>query len=512
MVAIIYLRVSTEEQAKHGYSLQDQRETCAARARALGATEIVECADEGVSGELLSRPGVDRARELVRDGHAQLFVCTDPDRLARNLTFQLIVTEEIEKAGCRLEFVNFDLQKTAEGRLFYTLRGAIAEYEKAKIKDRVTRGRLQKAKQKQMTHNPRIYGYRFNKDRDVLEVDNDQAEIVKFIYDWYTAPGSEETPNSIAAKLNSMGVPAASGIPWQRQAVRRILRYETYTGLFHLRQYDSAGLRLNRFRPKEERVSRKRRPREEWIAVEVPAVISREQWAAAQRKLDAAKRLRPGVAAEPYLLSGLLRCGVCGAPMHGKQTQAVPLRRHYVCRERYQRDRFTRTGARCTMPYVPAEDVDSQVWETVQSWLRKPELLRREWDKLGDRRARRADSEPELRMIERQAKAVVTDRGKVVRLLTRELLPEAEAEAMLADLRTREASLTARRTALLAERVTAATKAADLRSFESMAAEVRDRLEFLNIKERQTLLRMVIAEATIYPDGNVRIRPRAGGA
>jgi DNA invertase Pin-like site-specific DNA recombinase len=70
MICIVYSRVSTEDQARHGYSLPDQREQGAARAAALGYSpaQIIHLADEGISGEILERPALSRARELIRAG------------------------------------------------------------------------------------------------------------------------------------------------------------------------------------------------------------------------------------------------------------------------------------------------------------------------------------------------------------------------------------------------------------------------------------------------------------
>ncbi|MEG3067983.1 MAG: recombinase family protein [Syntrophaceticus schinkii] len=144
MRAAIYVRVSTEEQAVHGYSLAEQREACSQRAAELGAVEILLFADEGASGATLDRPGLDALREAVRMGTVNTLVLRDPDRLSRRLAHQLYLSEEFEKAGVQLEFLDFEWKTTPEGRLFYAIKGAIAEYEREKIRERVTRGKLQK--------------------------------------------------------------------------------------------------------------------------------------------------------------------------------------------------------------------------------------------------------------------------------------------------------------------------------------------------------------------------------
>ena len=145
--AAIYVRVSSEEQAQHGYSLDAQRHACRIRAQQLGATTMVEFADEGVPGTILERPGLTKLRQAVMRRDVDVVVIYDPDRFARSLAHQLLVTDEIERAKIRLDFVNFEWQNTPEGKLFYAMRGAFSEYEREKIRLRTSTGRIQKARQ-----------------------------------------------------------------------------------------------------------------------------------------------------------------------------------------------------------------------------------------------------------------------------------------------------------------------------------------------------------------------------
>ncbi|KGT72800.1 DNA recombinase, partial [Bradyrhizobium japonicum] len=90
----IYARVSTEEQAKSGFSLQDQVRECRKKA---GTDQIIEYVDEGVSGEFLDRPALSQLRYDVRNGLIDKIVCFDPDRLSRKLMNQLLITDEWEQ-------------------------------------------------------------------------------------------------------------------------------------------------------------------------------------------------------------------------------------------------------------------------------------------------------------------------------------------------------------------------------------------------------------------------------
>nr|WP_253901981.1 recombinase family protein [Brevibacillus sp. HB1.3] len=140
----IYARVSTEEQAKSGFRfrLDDQVRECRKKA---ATSEAAEYTDD-VSGEFLDRPALSRLRQDVKDGVITQIVCLDPDRLSRKLMNQLLITDEFDKRGIELVFENGEYAKTPEGQLFYSMRGAITEFQKVKINERMSRGRRGKAR------------------------------------------------------------------------------------------------------------------------------------------------------------------------------------------------------------------------------------------------------------------------------------------------------------------------------------------------------------------------------
>src|SRR5579875_1366259 len=116
MHGAIYTRVSTLDQAEEGLSLDTQREAGEALARELGASSV-EVLEDAFTGTSLDRPAMNRLRDMVRARQVDLIVVYDPDRCSRDLSDLLIVTREIERAGVRLEFVNFDWQRTPQGML-----------------------------------------------------------------------------------------------------------------------------------------------------------------------------------------------------------------------------------------------------------------------------------------------------------------------------------------------------------------------------------------------------------
>jgi site-specific DNA recombinase len=104
-VAAIYARVSSERQREEG-TIQSQvaglRELAAERGLAV-AEEFVFC-DEGISGATLTRPALERLRDRAAEGCFEVVLCHCPDRLARRYAYQVLLLEELERAGVEVVF------------------------------------------------------------------------------------------------------------------------------------------------------------------------------------------------------------------------------------------------------------------------------------------------------------------------------------------------------------------------------------------------------------------------
>ena len=358
--AAIYSRVSTDDQAKHGYSLPSQLEACQKYAEEHGWT-VVECvSDEGVSGATLDRPGLDRIQDMAAAGEIDILIVYELDRLARRTVYQMLIEEELGKAGVTIHYVLGDYDDSDEGRLQKQIRAAIAEYERAKIQERMNRGKRQRVRSgKVIVHGRPPYGYQV--EDGMLVPFEPEARTVRLIFDWYTR--ERLAIRAIVRELNKLNLPTAADSPdrkgivkqqkrgrWARSSVNRILANETYVGTWHYQKLRREG---NRLQP---------RPREEWIAVEVPALVSRKEWEAAQERRrknrEQARRNRK----HQYLLSGCILCGRCGA-----RTYSYPSKGYlfYVCSRR----RGEVLGEKCDLPIFSADQVDAVVWDYLRSLL-----------------------------------------------------------------------------------------------------------------------------------------------
>src|SRR5215208_1953518 len=130
--AILYARVSTEEQARTGYSLAQQLEALRQHAACEGYDILEEVTDPGQSGASLARPGLDRVRDLVAAGGVSVVLAQDRDRIAREPAYHYLLSEEFGECGCKIRALNDRGDDTPEGELQTAILDQLAKFERAK--------------------------------------------------------------------------------------------------------------------------------------------------------------------------------------------------------------------------------------------------------------------------------------------------------------------------------------------------------------------------------------------
>src|ERR671933_1067720 len=145
--AILYARVSTDEQARSGYSLTQQLEALREYAARDGYEVLEEVTDPGHSGASLERPGMDRVRNLVAAGGVSVVLAQDRDRFAREPAYHYLLREEFKEHGTTLRALNDRGDETPEGELTDGILDQLAKYERAKTAERTRRGKLQRARE-----------------------------------------------------------------------------------------------------------------------------------------------------------------------------------------------------------------------------------------------------------------------------------------------------------------------------------------------------------------------------
>ena len=139
----LYARVSTQMQEKEE-TVSSQIDELAryAQLQGLSIPDELRFVDEGYSGSTLARPALDALRDKVAEGLVDAVLVHDPDRLARDYVYQMLLVEEVERHGCRFHFVRRPIGTTPDEKLLLQMQGVIAEYERAKIRERTRRGKM----------------------------------------------------------------------------------------------------------------------------------------------------------------------------------------------------------------------------------------------------------------------------------------------------------------------------------------------------------------------------------
>jgi site-specific DNA recombinase len=377
----IYVRVSSQRQAQT-QTIEQQITRLQAHCQAQGWPWLEEniFRDDGFSGSSLSRPGLDRLRDQVKQAAFDQVILTNPDRLARNYVHQMLLIEEFERSGCKVEFVERPMSQDPHDQLLLQIRGAVAEYERSLISERMRRGRQQKFQAGTLlpwTRTP--YGYRPNPDRPRdpagIRVEPSEAAVVSYIYETYRVEGQSLhglTKNLIGRQILS---PSGRAL-WSASSVREILTNPVYTGTLY------AG--RTRPQPSSERnsalkpVGHKNRGRVEtdpadWLVVgQIEAIVSKEQFEAVQLKLSRGQQFaQRNNTAHQYLLRCLISCGHCRLASSGRTSNA---KAYYACTGKMDPIHSGLTE-RCSSRFIPADQLDALVWQDLCEILTNPGLI-----------------------------------------------------------------------------------------------------------------------------------------
>jgi site-specific DNA recombinase len=161
--AILYARVSTDEQARSGFSLSQQLEALREYAAREGYEILEEVAEPGKTGAILDRPGLDRVRDLVAADGVSVVLAQDADRITRDPVHRAFLDEELERSGTRLVALDDWGDNTHEGELLKYLKGWVSKGERLKTAERTRRGLLRKAREGKVIKGPKAnFGFRFN--------------------------------------------------------------------------------------------------------------------------------------------------------------------------------------------------------------------------------------------------------------------------------------------------------------------------------------------------------------
>jgi site-specific DNA recombinase len=287
MKVATYVRVSTDEQAKEGFSIPAQRERLRAFCESQGWEIVQEYIEEGWSAKDLDRPQMQRLLKDIKKGNIDIVLVYRLDRLTRSVLDLYLLLQTFEKYNVAFRSATevYDTS-TAMGRLFITLVAALAQWERENLAERVKFGIEQMIDEgkKPGGHSP--YGYKFDKDFNCTIIE-DEANVVRMIYRMYCDGYGYR---SIADRLNELGIKPRIAKEWNHNSVRDILTNDIYIGTYRW----GNKVVLNNH----------------------PPIISETLFRKVQKEKE--KRRVDRTRVGKFLLTGLLYCGNCnGHKMQG---------------------------------------------------------------------------------------------------------------------------------------------------------------------------------------------------
>ncbi len=501
--ATLYARVSKDDRSNDGRNLQGQldmgRERCTEKGYRIVA-ELPED-DRGASGADFDLPQLNKALELARAGEFDVLVVRELDRFARGLAKQLIVEDEFKRAGVEVEYILSKYPDTPEGNLQKNIGAVVAEYERLKINQRMTRGRRLKVKAGHVvSHGNPKYGYRLAEidGKRAFVVHEPEAKIIRLIFEWCI---NGKSSTQIAEELTEMGIPTwadthrpairKNGKPgqWYSSTILKILHDETYIGRWHY------GQRNNR--------TNKNNPPEHWITVEVPALVDLATWQAAQEQLKKNQTQARRNTRHAYLLRGRVTCGQCGISMRGcLKISCGREYKYYLCNSR----KGHTAHGRCGIPSFRVDQVDAAVWEWLRELLNDPERLAKGYEDYEAEQDR--ENEPIWTRLGVVDSLIADNRGQLARLLDLFLAGDFPRE-MLIERKTRlEATigtLEKERAALTAKLEAQALTAAQILSIKEFVAGIGENLESLSFETQRQLIEVLDVRATLAVEDRQKV-------
>lgn len=316
---LLYARFSDAD-LQNSRSIEDQIRLLRERADREGWPIVEIFTDYGISGaagiESHQRPGLSALLARVEQGGVDQVLAESTDRIARHQGDSFTIRERLQYAGCRL----FTLLDGEVDDIKGTFKGLFDARFRQDLAARIKRGQRGTVGQGRSPAGL-AYGYRLANRieaggrivRGLREIDPDQAEIVRRIFEEYAAGRSARM---IAERLNQEGVPGPRGGTWRlstiagdRKRQNGMLQNRLYAGvLVHNRTSKITD-------PRTREVRIRPNPADQWISQPVPElrIVSDDLWERVQASRNSHAAERPEYSRRPkHLLSGLVVCGVCG--------------------------------------------------------------------------------------------------------------------------------------------------------------------------------------------------------
>lgn len=339
-----YVRVSTDEQADKGNSLNEQQERLAAYCRAMGWGPPEIFIDDGYSAKDMKRPAAQKMISRVKKNEIDIVLTSKLDRMSRNLLDMLQLIQFLEEHSCNYVSAaeGFDTS-TAVGRMVMQLLAVFAEFERERTRERVKDNMNSLARNTDKALSIPCYGYDLIDGRYVIN--EEEAVFVRLMFD---LAEDGHGHRMIAKMLNERGAMTKRGKLWDQVNVKRLIQTETLSGIrIHNKRETKNGKTVIR-------------DKSEWIVKENnhPAIISPERRLNVLQIMQSRKPANKHADSETYLLTGIIKCGHCNRNMKGATSRVRREKSYdyyrYICASYVN-------GYGCKYHAVHRDDIENQI-------------------------------------------------------------------------------------------------------------------------------------------------------
>jgi site-specific DNA recombinase len=412
------------------------------------------------------------------------------DRLARKLKDALEISEILEKNNVNLISLNekFDTT-TAFGRTAFQMICSFAELERNNIVERVKLGMEQRAKEGKF-NGGKVLGYD-SIDKNLV-VNENEAVIVRKIFD-YANQGLGY--KAIARRLNEAGYRTKMNKPFNVFGIKTILHNPIYIGKI-------------RYNQQKNWAEKRRKGRNlDYLLVDGShePIITTELWENVQQKLSQ-RSYKPSRSHQPYILSGLLKCPVCGHGMVPARSKGAGGKsyRYYVCGQFHNKGK-----AVCGSNMIRADVAEEQVLQELVKVASRPEILRQLVDKINEMRANSGST------IMKEKKAIIEELNKTSKHLQKikqNILNDPELIAIFKDdlkeAHSRQEQLQKQLEALEAEMEKQNQKPVDYAALHNLLTQIQKALMQADADEQKALLRLMVESIHITKEAPRRVGRR----
>lgn len=358
--AVLYLRVSTKDQAQRGgelegFSIPAQREACRRKAESMGATVISEFVDAGESARSTDRPELQRMLLMLSSEAVDFVIVHKVDRLARNRVDDVEINVAIQKTGARLVSVTENIDETPSGMLMHGIMSSIAEFYSRNLANEVVKGMQQKVQSGGTTALAPI-GYENvrkvvgGREVRTVQIDRERAEHIVWAFSAYSS--GEWSLRNLAAALESRGLVQKATAkraerPLRPNRLQTILRNRYYLGFVSWKGVEHVG--------------------------QHEPLVSPEVFEQVQKVLDAHRQSGERPQKHHHYLIGSLHCARCDSKMiYSVSKGNGGAYQYFVCLGHHSKT------SDCALPYLSVETVEKQV---VTAWHRE----KSKWNELAVR-------------------------------------------------------------------------------------------------------------------------------